>query len=408
MKKRMRVALIVLASLSGITMVTLLVSAAVYSPAYMARILLNGESKITDYRIFPERAIARSDRPYTYEVRELAALPESEIGYRSGAKVKTARLHELLAANGTTSCIVVHGDRVVYEAYYNGHSRDSVETSFSSVKSIDSLLIGMAIEDGFIDGVQDPLPRYLPEFAGTSFADITLEQLLLMRSKIDYTEGLAWFSDDAKTYYMPDLRKLVLNHLRVDTDYSGKFHYNNYHPLLLGLVIERATGMSVANYFQRKIWQKVGAEHDASWSLDSKASGFEKMESGLNFRTVDYAKIGSMLLHGGQWNGYAIISKEWIDASTISPQPLRRDDTDSDFFNTIEVGYRYMWYSAKNGAGGYDYYAAGKYGQYLYVSPENDVVIVRTGFNEGEVDRWPDVLSKMAELARRLDEQRIQ
>jgi hypothetical protein len=112
MKKRMRVALIALASLSGITMVTLLVSAAVYSPAYMARILLNGESKITDYRIFPERAIARSDRPYTYEVRELAALPESDIGYRSDAKEKTARLRELLAANGTTSCIVVHGERV--------------------------------------------------------------------------------------------------------------------------------------------------------------------------------------------------------------------------------------------------------------------------------------------------------
>jgi len=261
----------------------------------------------------------------------------------------------------------------------------------------------MAIEDGFIGGVQDPISRYLPELADTPFSDITIEQLLMMRSKIKYVEGFAWFSDDAKTYYMPELRKLALEGLRPDSGYSGKFHYNNYHPLLLGLILERATDMRVADYFQRKIWQKTGAGHDASWSLDGEASGFEKMESGLNFRSVDFAKIGSMLLHGGEWNGYPVVSKDWIATSTISPQPLRKYDMDGDFFGDVEVGYRYMWYSIQNNAGGHDFFAAGKYGQYLYVSPENDTVIVRTGYSEGSVDWWPDVLRQTAELAQELD-----
>jgi CubicO group peptidase (beta-lactamase class C family) len=399
MKKFIRITLLAVLSLAGFLLAVLIVSAAVYSPSYMARILVNGESKITDYRLFPEREIARGERVYTYQTLPDEALPQAEIRYLSGGEQRTETLEQLLEENGTTSCLVIKDDVLVYEAYFNGYARDSVETSFSSVKSLDSLLIGLAIEDGAIHSVQDRISDYIPEFTGTPFEGITIEQLLLMRSPIDYREGLAWFSDDAKTYYAPDLRNLALNQMRIDPAYAGQFHYNNYHPLLLGIILERATGMHVADYFRWKIWSRIGAEFDASWSLDSKQSGFEKMESGLNFRSIDYAKIGSMLLHDGAWNGEQIVPARWLEASVIAPEPLSNEDVSGGFFPDIPIGYRYMWYSTENAQGGHDFFSAGKYGQYIYVSPENDVVIVRTGFDVGEVDWWPGVLAQIAQSA---------
>ena len=146
----------------------------------------------------------------------------------------------------------------------------------------------------------------------------------------------------------------------------------------------RSTGEHVADYFQKKVWEKIGAENDASWSLDSEASGFEKMESGLNFKSIDFAKIGSMLLHNGTWNGHEVINKEWIVLSTIAA-PLTQTELEDYSLKDINVGYKYMWYSTENAKGSHDFYAAGKYGQYIYISPENNTVIVRTGNSTGEV-----------------------
>lgn len=400
MKKALKTLLIILCSIAGAFIVLMVVSMFLYSPQYVYRCVVNGESKITDYQIFPERVIAKSDEPYAYAYAIDDAFCGRQISYQSDGELITQNLEELLKQNGTTSFIVIQNDQVICEQYFNGYDRESIETSFSSVKSLDSLMIGIAIEDGYIESVEQPISDYIHEFKGTVFADITIEALLLMRSDIRYEEGFAWFTDDAKTYYMPDMRSLVLDHMRIDPNYSGQFHYNNYHPLILGMILERATGMHVADYFQTRIWDKIGAEYNASWSLDSERSGFEKMESGLNFVSIDYAKIGSMLLHGGVWNGDTIVGEDWLARSTIAPQPLAQSDIDSDFLKNVEVGYQYMWYSAENDLGGYDFFSAGKYGQYIYVSPENNTVIVRTGNSTGGVDWWPGVLGEIASSAR--------
>lgn len=392
----------ILGGLAAAAVLLLLVSCIVYSPQYIYRAIVNGESKITDYTFFPEKVISKSATPYHYEVALDDALESLTIATNDGG---TVPLSELLEKNETTSTIVIHDDRVVYEQYFNGYGKDSVETSFSSVKSLDSLMIGMAIEDGYIKSETQSIADYIPEFKGTEFESITIENLLMMRSEIRYEEGFAWFTDDAKTYYMPDLRDLALHHMSVDKNYTGQFHYNNYHPLLLGIILERSTGYSVSDYFQKKIWDPIGAEYDASWSVDSEKTGFEKMESGLNFKSIDYAKIGSMLLHRGEWNGKTVMGEDWIDRSIIAPAPLEQSDIDSEFLKGIEVGYRYMWYSIENGKSGYDFFASGKYGQYLYISPENHTVIVRTGFGNGKITWWPDVFKQVAAAADAADAQ---
>ena len=218
-----------------------------------------------------------------------------------------------------------------------------------------------------------------------------------MRSPISYSEGLAWFGDDAKTYYMPDLRNLTLQNIRLNPDFSGSFHYNNYHPLLLGIIIERSTGKTISGFLEEILWTKIGTEFPASWSLDSEANSFEKMESGFNYRAIDMAKIGSMLLNDGKWKSEAIISSKWLAKSIYAPVPLDKDDYRGTFLEDRGIGYQFMWYSQANQRGGFDYFAVGKFGQYLYVSPENNVVIVRNGITEGRVDDWLQVLSTLAE-----------
>jgi hypothetical protein len=267
-------------------------------------------------------------------------------------------LDALANSTGTTSLIVIHQDKVAYEKYFGGYEADSVNTSFSTVKSIVSLMIGIAIEDGFIESEEQPISDYISELSGTEFADITIQELLMMRSKIEYQQGTLlnlWFADGAKTYYSPDLRDLALNSLRVDTDYGGEFHYNNYHPLLLGIILERSTGMSVSEYFRLKIWDKVGAENNASWSLDSDQSGFEKMESGLNFKSIDFAKIGSMLINRGNWNGNAIIDEKWLNRSIVAAEPKGAVS-----FEPVEPARNRVVRPSMNGEAGPDRVGAGE------------------------------------------------
>ncbi|HWQ72433.1 MAG TPA: serine hydrolase [Desulfitobacteriaceae bacterium] len=380
MKKTIRITLITIGSVLAALLLLVAVSCIVYTPEYIYRCIVNGEGKTSDYLFFPERTIEKSTRPYQYEYMLKDNLADIDVSYTMKGQLLNQPLDTLAKSTGTTSLLVIHQDKVVYEEYFNGHDAGSVNTSFSAVKSIVSLMIGMAIEDGFIQSEEQPVSTFISELDGTEFANITIKELLMMRSKIAYHQGnfwILWFGDGAKTYYYPDLRALALTSMRVDPDYGGEFHYNNYHPLLLGIILERSTGMSVSEYFRTKIWDKVGAENNASWSLDSDKSGFEKMESGLNFKSIDFAKIGSMLINRGHWNGSTIINEEWLNRSIVAAEPM----------NESGIGYQYMWYSFANEKGGYDYFAHGNHGQYLYISPESETVIVRTGTEEG-IDTW--------------------
>lgn len=98
-----------------------------------------------------------------------------------------------------------------------------------------------------------------------------------------------------------------MNRTRIERPRGDEWHYNNYNPLLLGLILERATGMSVSEYMSAKLWQPLGAEADATWSLDSERFGFEKLESGINATAADYARFGLLFLHQGKWNGARIV-----------------------------------------------------------------------------------------------------
>ncbi len=363
-----------------------------YSATFLGRVLIHWDSGVWDYKIFPERVIEKSGQPYSYRKNINSALDNLAVRYSD----KQEPLKKFIDSTHTTSFIIVKNDEIVYEKYANGYNENSVNTSFSMAKSVVSLLIGKAIEDGYIDNVTQPISDFIGEFKGLEIGKTTIEDLLLMRSPIAYDEDkFLWFGDDSLTYWHSDLRKLALTHTQLTDRNEDKFHYNNYHPLLLGIILERSTGLSVSEYFGREIWQKIGAEYDASWSLDGNKSGFEKMESGINFRAVDFIKIGSMVLHDGFWNGTQIINRDWINASTLCQFPINDSEYENSFLAEKNIGYKYMWYSTPSSKAGYDIIAWGKSDQILYISPVNNTVVLRTGKTDGGVDNWVETIKAM-------------
>lgn len=367
------------------------VTMGMYSSVYLNRVLSHWDSSVSDYKIFPERIIQKGDAPYIYEREENELIGEVVVRYSN----KQKSLDEFIKGTNTTSFIIVKNDKIVYEKYANGYNENSVNTSFSMAKSIVSLLIGKAIEKGYIQSVDQPISDFIEEFKDEKIGETTIEELLLMRSNIVYDEDkFLWFGDDSLTYWHDDLRKLALSHTSLNERYNGKFHYNNYHPLLLGIILERSTGVSVSEFFEREIWQKIGAEYNASWSLDSK-DGFEKMESGINFRAKDFIKVGSLVLHGGNWNGEQVINSDWLNTSTLCEFPINGSEYENTFLANRNIGYKYMWYSTPSNNSGYDIVAWGKSDQILYISPSNDLVILRTGKTDGGVSDWVKVLKEL-------------
>ncbi|WP_105614406.1 serine hydrolase domain-containing protein [Vallitalea okinawensis] len=369
----------------------------IYSPEYIMRIICWGESDIRDVNRFPYRELKSDGDIFYFEKALNEDIQHWDFKYTYKEKEEVKNFDDFLSDNGTTGFIIIQNDKILYEEYFNGYQRDSLNTSFSMAKSIDSLLIGCAIDDGYIESEKDSLATYIHEFKGTDFEKLTIEDLLKMNAGIQYEEDKLWLGDDAKTYYMPDLRKLALKETKVVEEPKSKFHYNNYHPLLLGIIIERATNMYVSDYFSKKIWSRIGAEFDASWSIDSQKSGFEKMESGINARTIDFAKLGRLVLNSGMWNNERLISEEWIKKSTVVDVGEDSHDAKGDWLEKYDLNYQYMWYSQTNSIGSIDYFAAGKYGQYLYISPDNGMIIVRNGKSNGEVDSWFEVFKSISD-----------
>jgi CubicO group peptidase (beta-lactamase class C family) len=332
----------------------------------IARALIWRESDVGDQDRFPARRIPADARgsPLPFGAAPADIFLDGE---RAG-------LDEFLRETDTLAFVVVHQDHLVWERYFDS-TRQSLQTSFSVAKSFVSTLVGIAIDEGLIGSIGDPVTDYLPELAARDrkFQEITLRDLLTMSSGIRYREGgFPSFGDDTYTYYGVDLRDVALNRTQIEQPPGITWHYNNYHPLLLGLVLERATGTSVSDFMATMLWQPLGAEADATWNLDSESSGFEKMESGLNARAVDYARFGLAFLHNGEWNGRRIVSEDWVRAATGA-------DTDSG--PASYRGYGYFWWTDVDRPG--RFYAMGKYGQYIYVAPDADAVVVRLGRDWG-------------------------
>lgn len=243
-----------------------------------------------------------------------------------------------------------------------------------------------------IESVQDPVTRYLPELGnrGQGFSDIRIRDLLSMCSGLRYEEDQPPYRDDEITYYDPDLRGAALRETEIVDQPGSRFLYNNYNPLLIGMIIERATGKTVTDFLQSELWGKIGMEFPGSWSTDSEITQFEKMESGVNARPIDFAKFGRLVMNKGRWNGRQVLSPRWIMDSTQPEDKPSGYFPRWDFFESQGGYYQYFWWGMKRSGGESDFFAMGNKGQYIYLSPQKKLIIVRNGIEYGIPSlRWP-------------------
>ena len=363
--------------------------------------VLQGKSAITDHRHFDNAPIVKAPLP--------AALPSAPAPLQWPDGLAQDAAERLLAENGTVAFIVIRRGAVVYERYFNGYARDTVTTSFSMAKSVVSALLGIAIGEGRIASVDEPVTRYLPELRGNDrrFDRITLRHLLAMRSSIAFEEAYRTpLSEAARFYLGPDLRAEVAK-LKIEGEPDRAYRYLSGNTQLLAMVVERATGMPIARYLESRVWQPMGAEFDASWSLDSAASGVARAFCCLNARAVDYARFGLVFLNGGRFHGRQIVPAAWVAQSTAaqslsgSDDAARRNIERPDSANPTFYAWQWRRMPAAASATttprlpGNDFYAQGLYGQVLYIAPGTDTVVLRLGSRWGEVP-WPAWMGRVA------------
>jgi CubicO group peptidase (beta-lactamase class C family) len=338
----------------------------------LARAIVWMEADVDDYRRFPSRPIQAPDEAFRFR---RAPTPDGLTTVEVDSVERD--LEEFLGSTGTTAFIVIQDEAVLYERYLNGDNRSSIQTSFSVAKSYLSALVGIAIEEGRLT-LDDPITEHIPELLDRDrrFSRITVEHLISMSSGLRYVENSMPWGDDAQTYYGADLRELALEDTEILEPPGVTWLYNNYNPLLLGMILERTTGMTVAEYLERKLWRPLGSEFAASWSLDSERSGFEKMESGLNARAIDFARLGVLYANDGEWEGQQIVPRDWVEAST----------------GAQAIAYYGYWWWVESGD---VFLARGNHGQLVYVDPASDLVIARFGTTDADVD-WPAVLADLA------------
>jgi hypothetical protein len=243
-KTGLKILLILVLSLAGLLLALVVYFSIVYSPEYVRRSFFVGEATVYDYLKLPGHPLAPSPNVFHFA----AQLDEATVRTAFGANPKVANLEDFLTKTGTQAFIVIRNDAILYEKYFYGAKRDSTVVSFSTAKSFTSALVGIAMHEGLIKSVNDPITAYLPELAArdTRFQKITIHDLLGMASGIRFDDKrFMWHDESNLTYRFTDLRSLALTKTVIIEPAGKTFLYNDYNPILMGMILERATGKPV-------------------------------------------------------------------------------------------------------------------------------------------------------------------
>jgi len=333
---------------------------------------------IKDYKIFPSRMIETGSTHFYFDITVQGKAPKDL--FINGQNYP---FESYLEDNNTVAFLIIQNDTIQFEKYWQNYNEASIVPSFSMAKSITSILIGCAIDDGLIESVNEPVTNYIPELKENGFDKVSIANVLQMTSGIKFNESYYNpFGDAATFYYGRNLRKAV-EKMKLERAPGKEFQYDSGNTQILGLVLERALkDKSISVYLQEKIWKPLEMEFDATWSLDRKKNGLEKTFCCINARARDYAKIGRLYLNKGNWNGKQIVSEDWVTQSTKI-----------DTANGSVPYYQYQWWIPTPDG---DFMAQGILGQYIYVQPEKKLIIVRLGKSEGKTD-WVEIMTRLGQ-----------
>lgn len=312
---------------------------------------------LEDYQYFPNRTV------------ESGYAQPWNLSKEYNTVVATDRLEKTHQELQTVAYLIVKNDSLWYESYYDNYSKDSKSNSFSMAKSIVSAALGKAIEEGKIKSLDEPVIHYLPELKGAYKEEVTVGDLASMASGLKWDEAYySAFSITTRAYFDKDLRAVMLG-LPIEEKPGQRFIYKSGDTQLLAMVLEKALGQTVAQYVSDKFWKPMGAEHEALWQLDHEGDGIEKAYCCFASNARDFARFGKLYKDFGKWNGEQILDSAFV-AKSIRPR----------FADSPEYGYG--WW-LENYRGKDFFYMRGHLGQFVIVSPEDDLIIVRLGHLKG-------------------------
>jgi CubicO group peptidase (beta-lactamase class C family) len=319
-------------------------------------------------RLFPTRMVPAASTPMPLPA---AAVPLRTVSFTD--RGKRYDLEHYLELNRIAGLLVLENGRVALERYRFGNSERTRWMSMSIAKSITSTLIGAAVKQGYIGGLADPVVRYVPSLAGSAYEGVSLRDVLMMSSGVRWTETYTDPTSDrrrlleAQISQLPGSAMAVMRGLPRAADPGTVNTYSTGETQVAAEVVRRAVGRPLATYLSERIWSRFGMEADATWWLDS-PDGIEIGGSGFSATLRDYGRFGLFLLSGGVAAEEAILPDGWIREAT-SPKVLR---------GGMPLAYGYLWWTGETPAAQRDsaYAAIGIYGQWLYVNPAAQVVIV--------------------------------
>ena len=321
-----------------------------------------GVHTIHDYKTHPTRLIASGNKSQFWPI---------DSNYNKG--IIPDSLLQIIDSNDTHAFIVIQDGKLVYEKYWDGYTPKTLSGSFSAAKSIISLLIGIALDEGKIKSLEDPVGNYLPYFKTNGWEKLRIKDVLTMSSGSNYLErDKSYFSLNATAYYGDD-ESYMIDQLMPKEPAGVNWEYRSADTQILGFIVEQVFGKNISTLVSEKFMIPMGAEADALWLLDGN-NKHEKAFCCFNGVARDYARFGQLVLNDGKWGEQQIVSAKYINEAT-TPASYLKDPTENgapvDFY-----GYQYWIFNHK----GMKVAAQnGLFGQYVYIIKDKNAVVVRLG-----------------------------
>ena len=328
---------------------------------------------IQDY--FPSKTVEKSAKPFIFPHVKEKPLPRDFT--HNGTNYNTLKY---IDSSYTQGFIWIQNDTIQYENYWRGQKADIKHISWSMSKSYVSALLGIAINEGYIKSINQTVDEYLPELKSSGYNGVKIKDVLQMASGIGFNEDYSDPNADINVYwngFVSGKSQDKFASTLINQRPPGTFnHYVSINTHVLAMIIVKATGRSLTDYLQDKIWKKIGTEYDAYWLVDGE--GMEMALGGLNACLRDYAKLGRLYLNKGKYNGEQIIPAAWIESSVKATEAHLIPRAKG------EIGYGYQWWIPFGNEG--EYMAIGIFNQYIYLNPTTKTIIVKNSANENYYD----------------------
>lgn len=344
----------------------------------MAASLFSGAEQYQNFgripEMFPHATMPPADDSMQFGEAQKIELPNA-FTYNS----KPVGTETFLRDTDTVGLLVIKDGDVRLERYMLTGGRKIRWLSMSVAKSFVSALVGIAVDEGHIASIEDPITKYVPKLAGSAYDEVRIKDILQMSSGArwneDYSDSQSDINRFSKIFAIGGSMNDFAATLERENEPGTVNHYNSIDTQVLGMLLVNATGKSITEYMTEKLWHPMGAESPGHWLIDNE--GMEMAFGGLNATARDYAKIGELYRQGGKLNDQQIVPAQWVKASVTPDAPHLQPGSGPD--PEFTFGYGYQWWIPKGDEG--EFVAIGVYNQFIYVNPAHDVVIVKLSAN---------------------------